>query len=244
MIPGGRPVFGRKRAAPAEPVRPPVTPAGQIFDRELFAGERGDFLRSAGFFPDDPVNDAALSQPLSVILGDDLAELKRIMASANAAVPVPLAPYHLIPLAVWRGPHGGWLRQRMGLAPTRPWNTLLLAEGAAAVAELGLPLARRERPAEELDHANEMIAAIRDHLGGARDGATEAMVIIFKGLRESLSHLLPPETADLSPPVREGRELVRAAAIALAVNFHFPSIEQIGRAHALTLAHPEVQLIA
>ncbi|GLR46323.1 hypothetical protein [Sphingomonas astaxanthinifaciens] len=241
----GRRTFGRKAtAAPAEPMRPATPPAGKIFDDEIFEGERGDFLRSAGYFPADPINDAANAQPLAVLLGDDAAHLRQVTAAAKAVIAAPLAPYQLIPVEVWRGPHGAWLRQRLGLSPYRPWNTLYLAEGPAAVAEFGLPLAERQRDAQEVAFGMEMVAAVHDHLAGAQDGATQAMITLFKALRENLAPLLPPERADMSPPVREGRDLVRAAAIGMAVNFHFPSIEQIQRSHALTLAQPEVQLTA
>ena len=48
--PGARPQFGKRKTI-EEPRRPPVAPSGQIFNKELFEGEMGDFWASTAIRP-------------------------------------------------------------------------------------------------------------------------------------------------------------------------------------------------
>ncbi len=65
----GRKLFGNKKPSIEEPKRPASPPQGQIFNKELFEGEMGEFLRAQGYFPDDPRNQAPDVQPVSVLAG-------------------------------------------------------------------------------------------------------------------------------------------------------------------------------
>jgi hypothetical protein len=96
----GRKVFGKKPSI-EEPKRPETPPQGQIFNKELFDGEMGEFLRKHGYFPDDPRNQAPNVQPVSVLLAEDQAGMRRATEAliflpgderGAAALGLPVAP--------------------------------------------------------------------------------------------------------------------------------------------------------
>ena len=105
-----RPQFGKTQADRG--ARRPAVTLRQIFNKELFEGETGAFLRQHGYAPDDPRNQAVNVQPLSVLLAEDLAGLRRATAAVNGAASYGIEPWHLLPLELWRGEFGNWLQTR------------------------------------------------------------------------------------------------------------------------------------
>ena len=87
----GRKQFGTKKPI-EEPKRPAVPPQGQIFNDELFEGEIGEFLRQHGYSPDDPRNQAVNVQPVSVLLAEDQAGMRRATEAVNSVGEFPIVP--------------------------------------------------------------------------------------------------------------------------------------------------------
>jgi hypothetical protein len=239
-----RKLFGKK-ASVEEPRRPPVPPRGQIFDKELFEGETGEFLRSAGYFPDDPRNQAPNVQPVSVLLAEDQAGLRRATEAVNSVSDFPIVPVHLMPDRLWRGDFGPWLRQHLDLSPYRPWNTIFLPGDERGAAAMGLPVAPPEdEDPLQYDTARALLSCIHDQYTGKSAPDVEASMILLGGVRSNLPQLFPPDTADFSDRVREARANVRVYAFLHAVNGKRISKETIIKSQDIFLGEPAVQLIA
>jgi hypothetical protein len=240
----GRKTFGKKPSI-EEPKRPATPPQGQIFDKELFEGETGEFLRSAGYFPDDPRNQAPNVQPVSVLLAEDQAGLRRATEAVNSVSDFPLVPVHLMPDKLWRGDFGPWLRQHLDLSPYRPWNTIFLPGDEVGSAAMGLPVAPPEDDDPlQYDTARALLSCIHDQYAGKGAPDVEASMILLRGVRSNLPALFPPDTADLSDRVREARANVRVYAFLHAVNGKRIAKETIIKSQGIFLGEPAVQLIA
>ena len=240
----GRKVFGKKPTI-EEPKRPATPPQGQIFDKELFEGETGEFLRSAGYFPDDPRNQAPNVQPVSVLLAEDQAGLRRATDALNGASDFPLVPVHLMPDRLWRTDFGPWLRQHLDLSPYRPWNTIFLPGDERGAAAMGLPVAPPEdEDPLQYDTARALLSCIHDQYAGKSAPDVEASMILLRGVRSNLPALFPPDTADFSERVREARANVRVYAFLHAVNGKRIAKETIIKSQDIFLGEPAVQLIA
>jgi hypothetical protein len=208
----GRKAFGKKQPI-EEPKRPPIAPQGQIFDESLFEGEIGDFLRQNGYAPDDPRNQAVNVQPVSVLLAEDQARMRKATQAVNSVGDFPIVPVHLLPPSLWSGDFGPWLRQHLDLSPYRPWNTIFLPGDARGAAALGLPIA--PPPAEDpmhLETARALLSCIHDHYAGKSAPDVEASLIMLRGVRSNFPALFPPDIADFSERVREARANVRTYA--------------------------------
>ncbi len=240
----GRKTFGKKPSI-EEPKRPATPPQGQIFDKELFEGETGEFLRSAGYFPDDPRNQAPNVQPVSVLLAEDQAGLRRATEAVNSVSDFPLVPVHLMPDKLWREDFGPWLRQHLDLSPYRPWNTIFLPGDEVGSAAMGLPVAPPEDDDPlQYDTARALLSCIHDQYAGKGAPDVEASMILLRGVRSNLPALFPPDTADLSDRVREARANVRVYAFLHAVNGKRIAKETIIKSQGIFLGEPAVQLIA
>ena len=239
-----RKIFGKK-ATVEEPKRPAAPPQGQIFNEELFEGEIGDFLRQAGYAPDDPRNQAVNVQPVSVLLAEDQAGMRRATEAVNAVADFPIVPVHLLPPSLWTAGFGPWLRQHLDLSPYRPWNTIFLPGDERGAASLGLPVAPAEdRDPHQFDAARALLSCIHDQYAGKSAPDVEASIILLTGVRSNLPALFPPDTADFSERVREARSHVRVYAFLHAVNSGRLSKEAIIKSHETFLGAPAEQLIA
>jgi hypothetical protein len=241
----GRVPFGRKKPPVEEPRRPAVPPQGQIFDASLFQGEMGDFLREHGFAPDDPRNQARNVQPLSVLLAEDQAAMRRAVEAVNGAAGYPLVPVHLLPVSLWHGSFGPWMRQVLDLSPYRPWNTTFLPGDGKGALALGLPIADPQwDDGAHLDMARALLSCIHDELAGRPAPEVEAMMITLRGVRANFPAALPPEKSDMSPGVAEARANVRAAAFLYATVSGKVPRDALLKSYDTFLGQPEDQLIA
>ena len=81
---GRQGVFGKKKPVIEEPRRKGFGSDCTVFDPNLWEGKRGEFLRSAGFAPDDPKNRLELQEPVSAQLAQDNAALSKALTAAGA----------------------------------------------------------------------------------------------------------------------------------------------------------------
>ncbi len=239
-----RKVFGKKPSI-EEPKRPAMPPQGQIFHEELFEGEIGEFLRDAGFAPDDPKNQAANLQPVSVLLAEDQAAMRRATEAVNLVADFPLVPVHLMPPSLWDGSFGPLLRQALDLSPYRPWNTIFLPGDESGAASLGLPVAPApENDPKQLEMARGILSCIHDQYAGKSAPDVEATVIVLQSVRKNLPDLFPPDTADFSDRVRDARAHVRVYAFLHATNSGRIAKEAVIKSHSTFLGAPGEQLTA
>ena len=239
-----RKIFGKK-ATVEEPKRPAVPPQGQIFNEELFEGEIGDFLRQHGYAPDDPRNQAVNVQPVSVLLAEDQAGMRRATEALNGASDFPIVPVHLLPPSLWTAGFGPWLRQHLDLSPYRPWNTIFLPGDERGAAALGLPVAPPEdHDPQQFDTARALLSCIHDQYAGKSAPDVEASVMLLTSVRANLPALFPPDTADFSDRVREARSLVRVYAFLHAVNAGRIAKDVIIKSQETFLGAPAEQLTA
>ena len=240
----GRKIFGTKKPI-EEPKRPATPPQGQIFNKELFQGEMGQFLREHGYSPDDPHNQAPNVQPVSVLLAEDQAGMRKATQALNSASDFPIVPVHLMPDKLWRTDFGPWLRQHLDLSPYRPWNTIFLPGDERGAAAMGLPVAPPEDDDPlQYDTARAILSCIHDQYIGKSAPDVEATAMLLRDVRSNFSVLFPPDTADFSDRVREARAQVRVYAFLHATNSKRLSKETIVKSQATFLAEPKVQLIA
>jgi hypothetical protein len=234
-------VFGKRKLAD-EPTRPAVAPSGQIFNKELFEGEVGDFLRQHGYAPDDPRNQAVNVQPLSVLLAEDLAGQRRATEAVNSAAPYRIEPWHLLPLELWHGPFGEWLRQHLDLSPCRPWNTIFLPADEVGASALGLPIV--PQAAKVTDEMRAMLEIIRETYAGQTPQEGEAVRIMLEGVRSKTPQLFPPDIGDFSERVRKARADVRALAFVTAATGGAIRGDDIVKSQATFLGKPDEQLVS
>lgn len=237
-----RPRFG-KRQPVAEPKRPSVAPAGRIFDQELFQGERGELLRQIGYAPDDPRNQAVNGQPLSVLLTEDLAGMRRATEALNGAAPYAIEPWHLLPREIWRGELGVWLRQSLDLSPCRPWNTIFLPSDEAGEKALGLPVAPPQT-GMVADETMAMLHLIRDAYAGSDRQEGKALGALLAAVRSNTAELFPRDIGDFSDRVRAARADVRALAFLTAVRGGGIERDAILKSQQTFLADPRQQLVS
>ena len=240
----GRKLFGNKKPI-EEPKRPASPPQGQIFNEELFEGERGEFLRKMGYAPDDPRNQAPNVQPVSVLLAEDQARMRSATEALNGASDFPIVPVHLLPDRLWRAEFASWLRQHLDLSPYRPWNTIFLPGDEHGAAALGLPIAPgADDDPTQYDTARALLSCIHDQYAGKSAPDVEAPMILLAGVRSNFPALFPPDTADFSERVREARANVRAYAFLHATTGGRISRETILKSQGTFLGEPAEQLIA
>jgi hypothetical protein len=240
----GRKPFGKKQPID-EPKRPATPPQGQIFNEELFEGEIGDFLRKFGYAPDDPRNQAVNVQPVSVLLAEDQAAMRRATQAVNSIADFPIVPVHLMPPSLWAGEFGPWLRQHLDLSPYRPWNTVFLPADERGAQSLGLPIAPpAENDPQQIEMAQALLSCIRDHYAAKSAPEVEAAILTLGHIRSNFPALFPPDTADFSDRVREARANVRAYAFLHAGNSGRVSKEVLIKSHETFLGAPAEQLIA
>ncbi len=241
----GRKLLGNKKPTIEEPKRPASPPQGQIFNEELFEGEIGDFLRKFGYAPDDPRNQAVNVQPVSVLLAEDQAGMRRATEAVNSVSDFPIVPVHLLPASLWHAGFGPWLRQHLDLSPYRPWNTIFLPGDDRGAASLGLPVAPPEEDdPKQFDMARAILSCIHDQYAGKSAPDVEATVMLLRDVRSNHPSLFPPDTADFSDRVREARAHVRVYAFLHSTNSGRLSKEAVMKSHDTFLGEPAEQLIA
>lgn len=236
-------VFG-KRVTIEEPRRPTHERPAQIFSKEIFEGRAGDLLREVGFAPDDPGNQTANNEPLSVLLAEDQAHMRRVLEAGNAACKgFEIVAWHLLPPTLWHGKFGPWLRQALDLSPYRPWNTIFLPNNATGAEAFGLPIAppQADKATEEM---TAMLEIIFETYAGKNPPEAGGVRIMLDGARSKYPQLFPNETADFSDRVRQARSDVRVLAFSLAVVGGAIDKDAIARSQQMFLGDPDRQLVA
>ena len=234
--------FGRRKSI-EEPRRPETRPSGQIFDKSLFEGEMGQFLREAGYAPDDPHNQAVNVQPVSVLLAEDEAQMRRATEALNGVARFPILPWLLLPMELWRGDFGPWLRQHLDLSPCRPWNVIFLPADQTGAKALGLPVA--PPPVTTVSkETTAMVAIIAETYAGRNPPEGEAVKLMLASIRSNSPELFPADIGDFSERVREARADMRALAFATAATGDAIDGEAIGKSQMAFLEKPGEQLVA
>lgn len=228
------------RPAPAEPVRREHDRGERIFSAELFEGKRGEFLRQMGYAPDDPINVPAAQQPVAAQLAEGQADLRRVLAALNSAGDVAMAALHLLPPSLWHGRYGNFLLKRLDLSPHRPWNTIFLPLDEAGASRFGLPILPSIDDSV-LSEKYGIIEIIADIFDGRPSPEADALNMLFASIRENCPFLFPPDPADYSGKVREGRANVRAFAFLHASTERIAG-DAILRSQKTFLECPEIQL--
>jgi hypothetical protein len=238
---GRKGLFGKKQATAREPARNPPGPDNSIFDPSLWEGERGDFLRQAGFAPDDPKNRLGLQEPVSEQLARDDAALWKALTALNDATRYPIGAFTLLREEVWQGRLGGFLLKRLDLSPFRPWNVLFLPMDAAGAAALNLPIGTYDD--DDIAESEVAIEMIAELFSGKPSPEANALAIVCDAVADNVPYLFPREILDYSPNVRDARRRVRSFAFQRAIINRFDK-DVIIRSQQTFLGKPEEQLVA
>jgi hypothetical protein len=238
---GRKTTFGKKQPAFEEPLRKGFGPGDRVFDPSLWEGERGEFLRSVGFAPDDPKNRLDLQEPVSAQLAAEDAKLTKALMALNQVSPNPIGAFTLLPEEIWQGRFGGFLMKRLDLSPFRPWNVIFLPLDDAGSKALGLPVGTYdEGDRTEIEVMLEMLAEL---FSGKHSPEADAMAIMCDAVASNFPYLFPREICDYSPAVATARRRIRAYAVIRAQTERFP-METIIKSQQTFLGKPEEQLVA
>jgi hypothetical protein len=136
----------------------------RVFSKELFTGEIGDFLRSAGFSPDAPGNIAQTADTFATLDARYRDELEAFVEKADGALGNRLSvrPLLLVPETVWQGEYRNFLCATCRFYPADPTNVFFLAGTLQTAKTLGLPLQANISPEEAHDFAVQIIGALGD----------------------------------------------------------------------------------
>jgi hypothetical protein len=180
-----------------------------------------------------------------VLLAEDRARMRTATDALNGASDFPIVPVHLLPDSLWRAEFAAWLRQNLDLSPYRPWNTIFLPGDERGAAALGLPVAPPEEDdPKQYDMARAILSCIHDQQAGKSAPDVEGVMILLRDIRSNFPALFPPDTADMSEPVREARANVRTYAFLHATNSGRISKEVILKSQGIFLGEPGEQLTA
>ena len=218
----GRKALRERRPSIEEPKRPATPPQGQIFNKELFEGEMGEFLRKHGYSPDDPRNQAPNVQPVSVLARRGPGrDAQRRPKRSTAVSDFPIVPVHLAagqPVAERSsGPGFGsiWTCRRTGPGTRSSCLVTSAARRRSAFRSHRPtdddPMQYRHRPSDPVLHPRSICRAIARRTSKRRSCCCATCARTFR-------RLFPPDTADFSDRVREARAHVRVYAFLHATN--------------------------
>jgi hypothetical protein len=212
----------------------------QLFPTEVFKGEVGTFLRSAGFAPDDPQNFAGQRGSTKFQLEEDYIQLQQIVASVNRTTATPVAPLHLLPPPLWETRYGPFLIEALDMSPYRPWNTIFFPVSRSGGMLKDLPLRDSMHETALSQELEATMGMVVDVYRGVDDGPANAFRHLFASIRQNHPDLFPPEQRDMTPRIVQARADLRT----LAVFKGGADIATIRKCHAAFLGKPEVQLLA
>jgi hypothetical protein len=134
----------------------------RIFSKELFTGERGEFLRSMGFSPDALGNIAQTADTFATLEARYRDRLEAFVEKADAALGDGLSvrPLLLVPETVWQSQYRNFLCATCRLYPADPSNVFFLAGTLQTAKTLELPLQAGMSPEEAHDFAIQIIAVL------------------------------------------------------------------------------------
>jgi hypothetical protein len=150
--------------ASAAPAMAPADSDGisRVFSKELFTGEIGDFLRSAGFSPDQPGNIAQTAETFATMEAHFRDDLEGFVDRMNRLLGngLRVKPLLLVPETIWQGEYRNFLCATCRLYPTDPSNIFFLAGTSQTAEALGLPLQANISPEEAHDFAAQIIGVL------------------------------------------------------------------------------------
>ena len=182
----------------AAPAMAPADSDGisRVFSKELFTGEIGALLRSAGFSPDMPGNIAQTAETFATLdarfrngLDGFVARTNRLLGNGSG-----VKPLLLVPETVWRGEYRNFLCATCRFYPADPSNVFFLAGTPKTAETLGLPLQTKMSPEEAHDFAVLIVGVLGDMYEKANE--REAASVAYEGARG----LGPVMTAKLFDP--------------------------------------------
>jgi len=136
----------------------------RLFSKELFTGERGEFLRSMGFSPDALGNIAQTAETFATMEARYRDEMEAFVEKADAALGDGLSvrPLLLVPETLWQTEYRNFLCATCRFYPADPTNVFFLAGTLQTAKRLGLPLQANISPQEAHDFAVQIIGVMGD----------------------------------------------------------------------------------
>ena len=137
----------------------------RIFSKELFEGEMGSFLRSAGFSPDMPGNIAQTADTFTTLDARARDNLARFVDRANGLLSkngLRVKPLLLVPETIWQGEYRNFLCATCRFYPADPSNVFFLADTRQTAQKLGLPLRPKLSAKEAHACAGEFVQVLGD----------------------------------------------------------------------------------
>lgn len=169
----------------AAPQMAPVDTDGisRIFSKELFAGERGEFLRSMGFSPDALGNIAQTADTFATMEARYRDRLEAFVERSGAIIGDGLSvrPLFLVPETVWQSQYRNFLCATCRLYPADPSNVFFLAGTLQTAKTLGLPLKARMPPEEAHDFAIQIVGVLGEMFEKASE--REKASVAYEGAR-------------------------------------------------------------
>jgi hypothetical protein len=178
-------ITGSNWGPSAAPQMAPVDGDGiaRIFSKELFEGERGEFLRRMGFSPDAPGNIAQTADTFATMEARCRDRLEAFVEKAEAALGGGLSvrPLLLVPETVWQSQYRNFLCATCRLYPADASNVFFLAGSLHTAKTLGLPLQAGMSPEEAHDFAIQIIAVLGEMFEKASE--REKASVAYEGAR-------------------------------------------------------------
>lgn len=155
----------------------------RIFSKELFTGERGEFLRSMGFSPDALGNIAQTADTFATMEARYRDRLEAFVEGAGAIIGDGLSvrPLLLVPETVWQSQYRNFLCATCRLYPADPSNVFFLAGSLRTAKTLGLPLQARMPPEEAHEFAIQIIGVLGEMFEKANEH--EKASVAYEGAR-------------------------------------------------------------
>lgn len=155
----------------------------RIFSKELFEGERGQFLRRMGFSPDALGNIAQTADTFATMEARCRDRLEAFVEKAGVALGngLSVTPLFLVPETVWQSQYRNFLCATCRLYPADPSNVFFLAGTLQTAKTLGLPLRAGMSPEEAHDFAIQIIGVLGEMFEKA--DAREKASVAYEGAR-------------------------------------------------------------
>ena len=232
--------FKRKPKKPKLRVNQGLT---RVFPEEIFEGEIGKLLKSAGIDPNSAGNILDAQSPPINLLESHKKEFNQQWAFINENLPYDVAPVNFLPEEVWHESEVGWFMiSQLNLYPHRPWNTIFLPVDSAGAQQTGLPeyFAIQHQP--DLKYLIGLVLEIKRSFGDHSDNLTEVATLIADDWAKKFPWLFPDDHPSYNLQQKRARKRIRSLATFCCEKTI--GIQTIIKCQKLCLAQPEIQLIA
>ena len=155
----------------------------RLFSKELFTGERGEFLKSLGFSPDAVGNIAWTADTFATLDARQREKLEAFVDKAESSLGdgMSVRPLLLVPETVWQSEYRNFLCATCRFYPADPTNVFFLAGTLQTAKKVGLPLQANISAQEAHDFAVEIIGVLGEMYKKA--GKQEAASLAYEGAR-------------------------------------------------------------